>query len=170
LSGETPVSALVKQMAAQPAMILVVILLYFLQAGLEDLGWRGYMLERLLKNWTPVKSALLVGIFHSFWHLPMFWVVGTNQIKMGFGFDFGLFIAQAVAFSIYASWCYVDNSHSTLAAILLHTTGNLSNDIFTLEAGTMSYQVYTLLMVVGAIIISLVWLKRASNHPCISQA
>lgn len=158
--SEPPASEMVKQVTAQPLLIPVIVILYFIQAGIEDLGWRGYMLEKVLRSWSPVNAALLVGVFHAFWHLPFFFIVGTNQIKMGFGFDFWLFVAQALSFSIYATWCYVDNRHSTLAAILLHTIGNLCNDIFTLPGGTLKFQLYTLFMVVGAIVISLVWLKR----------
>ncbi len=165
LGGEAPASGLVAQMAAQPFFILVVVVLYFLQAGLEDLGWRGYMLEKLLRSWSPVKAALLVGIFHAFWHLPFFFIVGTNQMKMGLGVNFWLFVAQAVSFSVFASWCYVDNRHSTLAAILLHTVGNLCNDIFTLPGGTLKFDVYTVFMVMGAVVIGLVWLRQKAPHP-----
>jgi hypothetical protein len=33
---------------------------------------------------------------------------------MGLGFNFWLFVAQAVAFSVFATWCDVDNRHSTM--------------------------------------------------------
>ncbi len=158
--SQMPASELVGQLTTQPLLIPVVVVLYFIQAGIEDLGWRGYMLEQMLRSWSPVKAALFVGIFHALWHLPFFWIVGTNQIKMGFGFDFWLFIAQAIAFSFYATWCYVDNRHSTLAAILLHTVGNLCNDIFSLPGGTMKFQLYTLFMVIGTIVIGVIWLQQ----------
>lgn len=165
LGNAAPASELLAQMVAQPLFILVVVVLYFLQAGLEDLGWRGYMLEKLLHSWSPVKAALLVGIFHAFWHLPFFFIVGTNQMKMGLGINFWLFVAQAVSFSVFASWCYVDNQHSTLAAILLHTVGNLCNDIFALPGGTLKFDIYTGLMVIGAVVIGLVWLRQKAPQP-----
>ncbi len=165
LGNEAPASELVAQIAAQPFFILAVVVLYFLQAGLEDLGWRGYMLEKLLHSWSPVKAALLVGIFHAFWHLPFFFIVGTNQIKMGLGLNFWLFVAQAISFSVFASWCYVDNRHSTLAAILLHTVGNLCNDIFTLPGGTLKFDIYTVFMVVGAVAIGWFWLRQKAPQP-----
>ena len=160
LGSAAPASEMVTEMTVRPLLIPVIVILYFLQALLEDLGWRGYMLEKVLQSWSPMHAALLVGIFHAFWHLPFFFIVGTNQIKMGLGFDFWLFVAQAVSFSIYATWCYLDNCHSTLAAILLHTVGNLCNDIFTLPGGTLKFQLYTFLMVMGAIAVSVSWLKR----------
>ena len=166
LGGEIPASELINETVTQPLIIPAVIVLYFIQAMLEDLGWRGYMLEKVLQFQHPVKAALIVGIFHAFWHLPFFFIVGTNQIKMGFGLDFWLFVIQAVSFSVFATWCYIDNYHSTLAAILLHTVGNLCNDIFTLPGGTMKFQLYTLVMAMGAVIISMVWLRQSGevNH------
>jgi membrane protease YdiL (CAAX protease family) len=160
LGSEAPASEMVRAMTTQPLVIPVIVVLYFLQATLEDLGWRGYMLEKALQFLRPVSAALFVGIFHAFWHLPFFFIVGTNQIKMGLGFDFWLFVAQAISFSVYATWCYVDNGHSTLAAILLHTVGNLCNDIFTLPGGTLKFQLYTLFMVMGAVVFSSIWSKR----------
>ncbi len=160
LGSPPPASEMVAQITAQPPFALIVVVLFFLQALLEDLGWRGYMQEHLLRSFTPIQSAFIVGVFHAFWHLPLFFVVGTNQARMGLGVNFWLFVIQAVAFSFYATWCYVDNRHSTLAAVLLHTVGNLCNDLFTLSGGTLKFQFYTLLMAIGALLISLIWLGR----------
>ena len=156
LGSPTPASEMAAQVAAQPPFALIVVVLFFLQAGLEDLGWRGYMLQRLLQSGNSARAALLVGIFHAFWHLPLFFVVGTNQSKTGLGLSFWLFVLQAVAFSFYATWCYVENRQSTFAAILLHTVGNLCNDLFALPAGTLKFQIYTMLMVIGAVAIGLI--------------
>lgn len=66
LGNEVPVSELVRGIADQPLLAPVTVILYFFQAFLEDLGWRGYMLEKILKAWTPLKAALVVGLFHAF--------------------------------------------------------------------------------------------------------
>ncbi len=166
-----PSSGLLAQVEAQPAYLLVVVVLYFVQAALEDLGWRGYMGERLLRTHSPARAGVLVGIFHAFWHLPLFFIAGTNQTKMGFGLDFWLFVAQALAFSVLATWCYVDNAHSTMAAILLHTVGNLCNDIFVMTGGPIKLQIYTVLMVLAAITVQL-WMSRrarSSAMPSLQQ-
>ena len=46
-----------------PAGILIVMILYLLQAALEELGWRGYMLENLQMIWKPLTASLVLGIF-----------------------------------------------------------------------------------------------------------
>jgi len=169
LGGTVPDYMFFKGLLAQPLSIPLVIVLYFLQAGLEELGWRGYMLEKVLPFWGAVKSSLVIGIFHALWHLPLFWVVGTNQIKMGLGVDFLLFIAQATAFSFFATWCYLRNGHSTLAVMLFHFTGNLCNDLFTLAPGTLKFHLQTILMVVGAVVICAIWIRRSLDQRSIKD-
>jgi membrane protease YdiL (CAAX protease family) len=164
MGGMPSDSEFIKEMIKQPISIPVVVLLYFIQAGLEELGWRGYMLERLLPSWGALKSSLIVGIFHAFWHLPMFWVVGTNQSKMGLDTDFLIFVIQTMAFSIYSTWCYIGNDHSTLAVTFFHGVGNLCLDIFMVAPGTLKYNIFTLLMVAGAIFVSVVWLARTGEQ------
>jgi uncharacterized membrane protein YciS (DUF1049 family) len=51
-----------------------------------------------------------------------------------------------------------------LAAILLHTVGNLCNDIFTYQAGALKFLLYTLFMVLGAVIIGMFWLRRKYEY------
>lgn len=39
----------------------------------EELGWRGVLLPELQKNNSAIKSALIVGLIHFSWHIPLFW-------------------------------------------------------------------------------------------------
>lgn len=164
LGGITPASEFVQEVITQPLSIPVVIILYFIQAGLEELGWRGYMLERMLPSWGALRSSLLVGIFHALWHLPMFFMVGTNQIKMGLDLDFLIFVVQVLAYSILTTWVYTGNGHSTLAATLFHCMGNLCLDIFVVAPGTMKNNLYTLLIVLGAVIVGVLWWHKGLNR------
>jgi membrane protease YdiL (CAAX protease family) len=160
VGGPAPQFLFVRELAAQPVQIPVVVALYVLQAWLEELGWRGYMLERIQSGRGPLHASLLIGVFHAPWHLPTFWIVGTNQSQMGFGLDFVLFIVTVLAFSVYTTWCYNDNSHSTLAATLLHGAGNLCIVLFTDGSSTLQYRLYALLMALGAVVVSAAWARR----------
>lgn len=44
----------------------------------EEFGWRGYMLPRLLKQYTARKALLLHGFVTWFWHLPFIFVMGQD--------------------------------------------------------------------------------------------
>jgi membrane protease YdiL (CAAX protease family) len=156
LGGSPPEFAFIKEAIPMPAGILIVVILYLLQAGLEEFGWRGYMLDRLQAIWKPLTASLVLGVFHTFWHLPTFWIVGTNQSRWGSALDFTLFILFVLASSIYSTWCYNDNHRSTLAVILLHTVANLALDTFLLP-GTGEY-IFKIVAAFGAVMIAVAWM------------
>ena len=133
LGGAPPEFAFIKETMTMPAGIVVVAILYLLQSALEELGWRGYMIDRLQTIWKPLNATLVLSIFHAFWHLPLFFVVGTNQSRSTTPSAFIIFVVFGVANTIYYTWCYNENRRSTLAVILLHTVGNVSLDTFMLS-------------------------------------
>ena len=162
LGGPPSDFALVRQLLAHPVGLLLVPILYFIQAGLEELGWRGYMLDRLQAMWDPLPASLVLGICHALWHLPLFWVMGTNQIELGFGPDFLLFVASGLAASIYFTWCYNYNRRSVLAVTLLHFTVNLSLDLFTVPGP--QFRIYQLLHIAVAVVIAAVWFRASQKQ------
>jgi len=153
LGQPIPESGFLAELLSQPNTIPLVIFLYFVQAGVEEIGWRGYLQEKLGQKMGPAPSSLLVGLIHTLWHLPLFWMVGTNQIEMGFGIDFLIFIAFVISSSVFSAWCYYGNQRSIMAATLLHTTSNLSFDIFAYSPGSTKHLVFVLLTVLGAVLI-----------------
>lgn len=154
LAGDPiPESAFLAEILSKTNTIPLVVFLYFLQAGVEELGWRGYLQEKLGQRMGKAPSSILVGVIHTIWHLPLFWVVGTNQMKMGFGRDFLVFIALVIATSVLSAWCYYGNQRSIMAATLLHTVGNLSFDIFAYAPGTTKHFVFVLLTVFSAVLV-----------------
>jgi len=166
LGGDPPQFAFVRKALAVPACIPLVMVLYLLQAGLEELGWRGYMLDRLQARWKPLAASLVLGICHAFWHLPLFFIVGTNQSRYFSGIDFTLFIVFVLAGSIYSTWCYNDNRRSMLAVILLHTIANLSLDVFLLP-GT-GETISKLVIALGATAIAISWILPWKQKQVIS--
>lgn len=156
LGGTPPQFEFIKEAIAMPIGIPVVVILYLLQAGLEELGWRGYMLDRLQAIWKPLNASLVLGACHAFWHLPLFWIVGTNQSRWSSVPDFTLFIVGVLAFSIYTTWCYNESYRSILAVILLHTVGNLALDVFMLE-GRGEY-VSKIVFILGTVIVAIAWM------------
>ena len=49
----------------------------------EEIGWRGFLAEDLLRRRSRAVTALIVWVIWAAWHLPLFWVVGTFR-------DFGV--------------------------------------------------------------------------------
>lgn len=84
----------------------------------EEIGWRGYALERLQTRWNALTSSLIVGLVWALWHLPLFMMVGTSQHESEVPF-IG-FLINMISNSILYTWLYNNTKQSLWSAILLH--------------------------------------------------
>ena len=88
--------------------------------GLEEPGWRGYLLPALQKAYSPLTAGLLIGIVWAGWHLPLVFIPGTVQHTL----PLGLYLLQLVELSILLTWITNRVGGSVLPAILLHAGAN----------------------------------------------
>jgi hypothetical protein len=110
--------------------ILVAPMLWFTTARIfldpgpwgEETGWRGFALPRLLKLFSPLSAALLLGAIWGIWHVPAFFADGLTQ----FGTNFAWFLLVAICLSILMAWIYVNaNSNYLVAGFIPHAVNNL---------------------------------------------
>ncbi len=140
-------------------------ILYFFLGGSfnEEFGWRGYMLPRLFKNYSVLTATLLVGIFWSVWHLPMFWMIGTSQYKT----PIWLFVVGTTAAAVKYTWVYLRTNGNLFACLLLHTFTNITVVVFPIEVSDgIDNRVYyeTLFEVVLAVILIAVAYKKMREN------
>ena len=122
----------------------------------EELGWRGYALDRLQRRWSALASSLLLGISWTVWHLPLFVIGGTYQSGLGLGtLPFWLFMIDKIPQSVLMTWIYNNNRRSTLSAVLFHFMINFTGELFALTERAELYQV--LLWVIAATAVTLTW-------------
>lgn len=122
----------------------------------EELGWRGYALDRLQAKWSALSSSLILGTAWSLWHLPLFFIKGTYQNGLGLGTTpFWLFMMAMLPESILMTWIYNNNQRSTLSAVLFHTMINFTGEI--LVATERADLVLFLLLSAAAIAVTIVW-------------
>lgn len=89
---------------------------------LEELGWRGYVLDRLQEKYSALRSSLILGALWGPWHLPVFFLQGSIYGLMPFAsLTFWLYMFHLVIITVYFTWIYNNTARSTLSAILLHT-------------------------------------------------
>ena len=95
----------------------------------EELGWRGYVLDELQSRWSPLSSALVLGVLWALWHTPAFLVPGLGQYNMGgvFSVPYLSFILSVIMASVVQTWFYNRSGRSILlAGFMLHFLANLS--------------------------------------------
>lgn len=82
----------------------------------EEVGWRGWLLPRLLRTRSPVAASLIVGVLWAGWHLPTFLLPGTAQSH----FPLPAYVIYVGALSVLFTWLYVKTQGSTFFATVFH--------------------------------------------------
>lgn len=63
-----------------PSMPFGFMFFFLIYDGLgEEIGWRGFALPELQKEFGSLGGSIVVGIIWSFWHLPLFFMPGSYQ-------------------------------------------------------------------------------------------
>jgi len=116
----------------------------------EELGWRGYWLDKLRHHLSGLKASLLVGLVWALWHLPLFLMRGyILQARSSHPLLVVLFFIELFPKSVILTYLFFKNGRSTLAAILFHFMINFVNQLFELNLVTAGIQ--TLLYIAVAV-------------------
>jgi hypothetical protein len=113
----------------------------------EELGWRGYALPRLLRQFNPLVASLVLGLFWGMWHLPSFYISTLVQS----GLSLPLFLILGLLLSILMTWIFQHTGGSVLAAILFHYMINFSFSVIgvPLPAFALVMMIFTVLVVMS---------------------
>jgi membrane protease YdiL (CAAX protease family) len=112
--------------------ILGVLGLWLLTFGLgEETGWRGFALPRLQAGRSAFSAALIIGVLHTFWHLPAFFFRDTYT-AMGLLLGLPMLLVSVVSASFIMTWLYNGTRGSLLMVVLFH---GLFNFFSVSEAG-----------------------------------
>ena len=101
--------------------------------GLEEAGWMYILQPELDKKYGFVFSSISVGIIWTLWHIPLFFIPGTNH---GEGLiNFWMFVVQLFAFRFFNGAIYkISGKGRVFMCVLFHTMFNAASPIF----GTMT--------------------------------
>lgn len=122
----------------------------------EETGWRGFALPILLKQFSPVKASLVLGLIIACWHLPVdasdFSIQAVGMIVFRF--------AWSLALSIIFTWFFLKTGSSLLVVIIFHTAINILPDI-----GFSRYEQSLLILTVPLIILSILASLKLQSMP-----
>jgi membrane protease YdiL (CAAX protease family) len=91
----------------------------------EEVGWRGYALERFDARYGPLAATLLLGVAWWAWHLPLFFMEGTLHGGEGLLSPFAAgFLVTVLAYSVGFSWLVHRSRRSILIAVAAHVSIN----------------------------------------------
>jgi membrane protease YdiL (CAAX protease family) len=89
---------------------------------LEEIGWSGYLLPKLLRQNSPIGAGLILGILWSLWHLPVVNFLGAAGPHGHYFVQFALaFSGAMIAMRIMMVLMYV-RTQSVFLAQLMHAS------------------------------------------------
>lgn len=96
--------------------------------GMEESGWMYILQPELDKKYGFVLSAVFVGIIWTLWHIPLFFIPGTNH---GEGLiNFWMFAVQLMAFRFFNGAIYkISGKGCVFMCVLFHTMFNAASPI-----------------------------------------
>ena len=97
--------------------------------GLEEAGWSYILQPYLDKKYGYIQSSLFFGAIWTLWHIPLFFIPGTNH---GEGLiNFWMFTVQLVAFRfLYGAIYKVSGKGGVFMCVLFHTMFNAASPLF----------------------------------------
>jgi membrane protease YdiL (CAAX protease family) len=141
-----------------PLYALVFGLTAVAQGGNEEPGWRGLMQPELQKRFSPLVAALIVSVFWSLWHLPLYlngFYPGDLVGGMLGGALFRVFL------SIFLAWVWIKSKGNIFAMIMLHTSFNVMvNFLPTSDAGLT---ILWLLVSIAVVVDGKMWRKKMAG-------
>ena len=132
LGGPDAAFPTLEMIAANPFMLVVLLLSSLIGGAIsEELGWRGFALDKLQERWNPFVSSLVLCFFWWAWHLPLFFVQGTTQYTTGINSTgFMVFTLCIIPLTFIMTWTYNHTRRSILSAVLLHMAYNFFLSLF----------------------------------------
>lgn len=83
---------------------------------IEEIGWRGLALPQLQRRFAPLWSSLILGAVWGVWHVPSFFLSGTEQAA----WDLGPFLLGVLAVSVIVTPMFNRSGGSLLIPALFH--------------------------------------------------
>jgi membrane protease YdiL (CAAX protease family) len=131
----------------------------------EEIGWRGFLVPQLAKNYSFAKTSIIVGIIWSLWHYPILLFADYNNGAPAW-FSLTCFTVMVIAISFAFAWFRL-KSGSLLTGVVLHASHNLFiQSIFTpltFDTGNTKYFIdeFGIGLPIACVIIAVIlWSKR----------
>lgn len=137
---------------------LLFLYMIILGGGLEEPGWRGFMLKELLMKRGPLISSLILGFVWVAWHSPLYFISTLSESQM----PFLEFFINGLFFTMVMTYVYFYSSRNIWLMILLHagynTMFNFYPTPFHHEQGFIPLLFAT--MIIGSLACVILWMTH----------
>jgi uncharacterized protein len=95
----------------------------------EEIGWRGFLLDRLMTRLGALAASLALALIWWSWHLPLPLLPGYYDAFTRTPPGALALLAALLPTSILYTWLFLNTGRSLLAMVLFHWIGNLSGQV-----------------------------------------
>lgn len=117
----------------------------------EEIGWRGFLQNRLDKFLRPYLISIVTGIIWALWHYH-FYIVGTISVPVFW------FLIGCIADSVIYYWVTRKANGNIIPVSLLHFSYNLASNLF-IVADSAAYAYFVIGSIIVAVCIAL-WVRK----------
>lgn len=131
----------------------------------EELGWRGFLLTELQKRFSPLKSAIIIGVVWFLWHVPLWWapfgtLVSGEPLSV---LPILTYLVMLICLSIIITWLVNRFNGSVLIAILFHLSTNAGIALLFFPSLGADFKTVHLLSSVGIIVFTVALALRKNR-------
>lgn len=133
-----------------------VLLILFLAASFEELGWRSYAMDSLRAKHNYFTATIIFAFLWAFWHFPLYFIKDYYHYELArTNIVFAInFIVSVIPLAFIISWICQKNGGSITAAVLFHFLINLSQEALQITQVTKCIETIVLMFIAAIIVVS----------------
>jgi len=133
--------------------LLFAVPIAMLAAVMEEFGWRGFLLPKLLERTTALRAALLVGSVWALWHAPINYLglakYGVQAIPIML-----VLLLMPIVQTVIMVWIHSNGKQSMLLMVLTHFSITAGFIVFAIPAETAGAELESNLVNVGVMLLA----------------
>jgi membrane protease YdiL (CAAX protease family) len=142
-----------------PRTMAFMLLLSFVFPAVEEIGLRGYWLDKLQERFEPPVAGAINGATWAVWHTPFVWFPGYYE-NTSFRPELWWWLPSIVLHTLLVVWVYNGTNRSILAAILFHGMMNFTGEFLGLAPDVFPLLLVGNLVVASILVLAWSWSRR----------
>ncbi|MDF2510647.1 MAG: hypothetical protein K0S04_513 [Herbinix sp.] len=135
------------QIIAIPIFLLV----FFIAAIAEEVGWTGYLYEPMLKRWSALKTGVFIGAIWGIWHVIPLIQAGNDPIWIVWQ------VITSIFNRILMIWIYNNSRKNVFLGIIYHMMINVSVFLFPNYGSHYDPAITSIILGIVTMIVTFLW-------------
>jgi membrane protease YdiL (CAAX protease family) len=152
------------EILTDPGTLVFMLSLGLFFPAIEEIGLRGYYLDRLQERFAPIIAGILNGGTWAMWHAAFVFFPGYYA-NTSYNPALWWWMPSIVLHTLIFVWVYNNTRRSVLAVVLIHSLMNLTGEFLGLADEMFPFQLPALVLVVAVLVAS----GRLSNRSMVVE-